>query len=390
MYSSGNANSVQFIHRDPHNTMDYTYSDTKWVGEMGTAGQAATSTYIAQYQAGMYGHPDPSFYAASSGQFYPGGGGNQKPGQSTVCYENYVKVDCNSLQMDIRNGGISKLTISSQSLTGYDEESSNLLSAANLATTSRNGQSTGKIQSRLRKLVIPGDNAKYTGAAIFDDGTRESLYNGGEQFDATAHYEIVNSSPGIELPVQLPTARKPVLDTRLPAQAKGVLPCVFNVNLNISGLSMAEVGQLEEGVWNIFRNAGHFVVFNNPRAARNTRRGSYTANVKPDNQFSRLIQRGLIGNFGVTPYYDITNPRTGSVIGRRTVNQGYISVTHHRNSTLRPFIDELATTVVHEDAHYILNSDETNDGYILDSGRSDSFSPAQLIALSKLCNPASR
>ncbi len=171
---------VTFVHRDPHNTIDYTSTETKWVDAQGTTGKAATSTYISQYQAGMFGHPDPSTYVTNTGQFYPGGGGNQKPGQSTVCYEGYVKVSCSSLNNSIRMGGIVWMRVSSQSLTGYDEESSNLLSSANSSATSRNGKPTGNggWAGTRRVKIIPGTSSglKIDGEDFDTDKLAEPIY----------------------------------------------------------------------------------------------------------------------------------------------------------------------------------------------------------------------
>ena len=158
----GGGAQVTFVHRDPHNTIDYTtIGETKWVDAQGTTGKAATSTYISEYQAGVYGHPDPSFYAASSGQFYPGGGGNQKPGQSTVCTEDYVKVACNSLNMDARNGGLKSITIFQQGLNGYDEDSAKFVASARAAQ----GASINGSRSLIKRTVLPG-----TKTGIYIDG----------------------------------------------------------------------------------------------------------------------------------------------------------------------------------------------------------------------------
>ncbi len=202
----GSTASVLFIHRDPYNTIDYTTSTVQWVDVTGTTGQGVNATYIAQFQQGMYGHPDPSTFTSSTGQFYPGGGGNQKPGQSTVCYENYVKVSCSSLNNSIRNGGIVWMRVSSQSLTGYDEESSNLLSSANASATLRNGQPTARATRPTR--VIPGDNSYSYSYTKFEDTVREdglivrgkydlSSFSGGlTEADVTTYLR----TPGPEIP----------------------------------------------------------------------------------------------------------------------------------------------------------------------------------------------
>lgn len=109
-------------------------------------------------------------------------------------------MDCQSLFRDIRNGQYSSVTFITQGLVGFDEYTTQLATSFGLAATKYSGRDTGKIQSYLRKLVIPGDNAKYDGAFLYGDGTRQDFDDGGEHFDATAHYEIVNSSPGIQLP----------------------------------------------------------------------------------------------------------------------------------------------------------------------------------------------
>ena len=139
-----------------------------------------------QYQAGMYGHPDPSFYAASSGQFYPGGGGNQKPGQSTVCTEDYVKVDCNSLQMDFRNGGIDHAVVYQQGLNGYDEDSHKFVTSARAA---EGASKNGKRLLTIRKHILPGGEGipQIIGGELLGEGTA-----------ATTTYEEIYSSPTIE------------------------------------------------------------------------------------------------------------------------------------------------------------------------------------------------
>jgi hypothetical protein len=54
-------------------------------------------------------------------------------------------------------------------------------------------------------------------------------------------------------------------------------PCIFNINLNITDKSLNEddVNAIKQEIQFVFSAAGQRVIFDDPAAARNTKRGTY-------------------------------------------------------------------------------------------------------------------
>jgi hypothetical protein len=382
---------VTFFHRDPHNTIDFT-GEIKWIDPMGTTGKAADAAYIAQYQNGNYNYGSGNI--VYSGFAYMGNYTNQNPAQSTVCKDGLTTVNCGSLFQGIRNGQFSNIWFRTTGLAGYDENTTQMAASFGLAASMKNGQLTGG-GARItgwRKVVVPGESA--VKMSVVGDDTLNGEVSNEPGSKAITGYDAIwsDGGSGLQLPVQLPTPpNSPTLILMLPNVPLPPRPCTFNINLNI-GIPAPGADQIMSVIWDIFREAGHFVTFNSPEAASGTKRGDYTALVYEAEGLSSRVQSQMGGNLGYTPAipYPIQNgPLAGLMIPLPT-NRGYVSITRHKQLfSPSDVLEEIGKTVAHEDGHYALSrfGHYANDtGLMGDGAAGRYFSAEQARKLSSLCN----
>ncbi len=373
-----NTPSVKYFRRDPHNTIDTTDSDTKWVDPMNVTGKAADATYINQYQQGVYGHPDPSYYTSNSGMFYPGGSGNPKPGQTKVCELNGAIKDCSYVQQQISNGQVKIESI----------------------------PAAGPLTDSMIKNGVTVGGLGYSASYMKSDNHVRIV---GEEWDKNAKgedqywWDITVTLPGgsdLQDPVKLPDVKKlPGLVTSPPKWNLGRNPCTFNININVMGtqISGGEVEDIKNVIWDIFRDAGQFITFDNPQSATNTRRGDFDISIRPNILMPAVVRGdfGIPGTLGAVPTIVFPIGNGLRVIRRNTLGRltGYISVENARALySGGEFINEMGKAVAHEDGHYLFGAYLGPDGHPQDNslmasgGPSQYFSAEQAQRLSALCN----
>jgi hypothetical protein len=179
-------------------------------------------------------------------------------------------------------------------------------------------------------------------------------------------------------PVTLPTSQHRNVPLVLPPIHT---PCTFNINIISSSISGDYLDSVKENIKSIFNKNGHNVVFNNPRAARRTVRGSTDLTIVED--WSRSQAR-ILRRIGEDPTQvgGMYIRRTNKIWGNDTV------------ATLASIRDDVSNDLVlgqyisHEAVHYFLQMLHSNQGLMLSAPRSGidiNLKYDERVALAKLC-----
>ncbi len=186
------APGVEFFHRDPHGTIDFS-KQIKWIDPMGVTGFTQTAAGIAAYQGSYNPATGNTSYNGYTGL---GNATNSNPSQMVTCKDGYVTVDCNSFFNGIRNGQYSHIWFRTQGLLGFDEHTTQLATSFGAAATTRNGQPTGGGTRTTRwRNVIPGQSdvvPKFEDTVSEDGLIIHGLYDA-SQFEAgVSDYSVLD------------------------------------------------------------------------------------------------------------------------------------------------------------------------------------------------------
>jgi YD repeat-containing protein len=211
--------SVTFYHRDPHSTIDFTNTaDLKWLDPLGTPGKAADAAYITQYQNAL-NHPDPATTAALSSQFYGPNITNVASGLN--CKLDGVAAPCDQVFRMLSRGWGDAKSLRVSTTGGLGGHEGGILASLALV--------------RVHTYYLPGGEG--VPKIPFDDNTPL----GGEGTPGEWITELEGVGPGLQTPVQLPTAR--IISPVVPFSADPCVMGAFNaLSIPTRGMAQGKVG----------------------------------------------------------------------------------------------------------------------------------------------------
>jgi hypothetical protein len=232
---------------------------------------------------------------------------------------NGQRIPCDKLFRDAANGYYSVLFVATTGgMGGVGGETGGVMASLGLSATRVNGQYIGprmirreeKIRSKTA-LTVYDDDGSITGFDGYTDAG-ESLRVWYEPFGRLFSN---GNSRGQQEPVILPTSQHRNVPLVLPPIHT---PCTFNINIISSSISGDYLDSVKENIKSIFNKNGHNVVFNNPRAARRTVRGSTDLTIVEDwsRSQARILRR--IGE-DLTQVGGMYIRRTNKIWGNDTV-----------------------------------------------------------------------